>query len=1388
MQQYQHTGTPTPTADGTRSPVHLDSHRAASSRLYSNEVAAMSCAESDESIRGLPEMNDDRSHGCSQHEQCDILQHERAGPSTAIQEKPTCGATKQKLEEDDNNDTERQQSRICVLKPRAGCSSVSEAGGHGPTKLRNSPTERRALPKWTFANCTAIDIFPMSYDFEPLSMHSDTHGVWVLVYSKAGALRIIRCSPKSGSRQSDLTVSAKELMEPWETKAVLHINGGAKLPKRPQGEIGFVRVGDESLLLVGEAESLASKQATRLAVYSIGCRDESHCDNTAVEVEFEHLTRWPVGQGTAAPRPRSYYSITADEQSQSFLLFAGAAAAGCHEGEEASGPLEEFLPSSWDIFDDLWSFSKLSRQWHRLFIIASTEEDGLATNECPTLPWPPARAGHSAAVWGGYMWAFGGYTKRIKGAGCSENGVAVDDLWCWDIEGNSWRQIRPVGKAPAPRYRHASSFVSGLLLIYGGAAADGPVAPEETLYAANVADLRTAVWTRVTILDALPPTQFFLGSAACYSNHDKIDKELFFIYGKSDAFLISENVLESIDNGCSARSCEETPVGAHTQERGASDQGTYRRQRLDTPGKPCLPREFRLSSVPPVERGARSSILRASTEDPIARGDESLRNSGLEGEPRICNPIGLQILVTPMVRSAQPALTAAGAGTAVRVREPRKDLFTANQKAHWKPCPPLRSSVAPVVFRPRCRVQRCPGQDKGQLQGPCAALVQKPHRQMASGYPPKASTAVLQQANPAVYPPRREIQGSTMLRSQSHTTETWAAPERMRQQSLRAIDQQKQQVTERYAGNSLSAKRSAHLEAPMPLLQHLSFRSPAPHDAASRSARSIMGDSVMHDCLTFGTANVTRASFSGRRWRPLALSSACAARRSFSGMPLRVPIENYAQLPPVKTKASPAQSQASCIAFTEQTGLSEPRPAVVTGEQPLGINSVKGENSRLVVGPTVPPGAAATAVAVAAAPATTTTTVTAATTAPAAPADEASKHKFYPLGTLSSNQIADEASSPVHSNYTVQQSGPRRVDGLTALMFWATSTSSAYRRSSTENATVGGSTRENSNSSVSQFTSQGNSSSQTIADTNNGNRDSEATCTQRSIDGDFACQGTRRSSLPPLSTTSRLYHSPQSQEQRLAAMFYSSQLSAASAPAQRCSAERASLPPLPYSVSMKPPAAADAPKSMVARRVAAHAFVAEPTGLTGDEGLSFPRPARKVKASSSTKMRRSGTNSKPKAKTSAEGSGKEKHRDAHSAKAMPRQSSSNSRQPLRATAAAIRRASKRAASQQQAAASTAGRVTSLMPTRKVSREGNSHTQVGYCVTKIKPALQGPRRSSTIPRMASPLAPLEDSLLRRMVGWPPEAIAAVLVHKVNMSLEPMQRRRLSSVKHKSTQKG
>lgn len=1355
----------------------------ASSCLYSNKVAAMSCAESDGSIHSCAEMNDDRSHGCSRHEQCDILQHERAGPSTAIQEKPTCGDTKQKLEGDDNNDTERQQSRICVLKPRAGCDSVSETGGPGLTKLRDRQTENRVLPKWTFANCTAIDVFPMSYDFEPLSVHSDTNGLWVLVYSKAGALRIIRCSPKPGSRQSDLTVSAKELVDHWETKAVLHINGWPKLPKRPQGEIGFVRVGDESLLLVGEAESLDSKQATRLVAHSVGHRDETHCNNTAAEVEFEHLTKWPVGQGTAAPRPRSYYSVTPDEQSQSFLLFAGAAAAGCQKGEEVSGSLEEFLPSSWDIFDDLWSFSKLSRQWHRLFIVASTEEDGLVVNECPTFQWPPARAGHSAAVWGGYMWVFGGYTKRIKGAGCSENGVAVDDLWCWDIEGNSWRQIRPLGKAPAPRYRHASSFVSGLFLIYGGAAADGPVAPEETLYAANVADLRAAVWTRVTILDALPPTQFFLGSAVCYSNRDKMDNELFFIYGKSDAFLISENVLERIDNGCRARPCEGAPVGAHTQERGTSNQGTYRRQRLDTADKPCPPREFRLSSVPPVEVGARSSILRASTEDPITQGDESLRNSGLEGEPRICNPIGLQILVTPMVRSAQPALTAAGAGTAVRVREPRKDLFTANQKAHWKPCLSLRSSVAPVVFRPRCRVQRCPDQDKGQLQGPCAALAQKPHRQMAGGYPPKASTAALQQANPAVYPPQREIQGSTMLRNQAYTTETWAASERMLQQSLRAINQQKRQVTERYAGNSLIAKRSAHLETPMPLLQHLSFRSPAPHDEASRSARSIMGDSVMHDGLTFGTGSVTRASFSGRRWRPLALSSACAARRSFSGMPLPVPIENYAQLPPVETKASLVQSEASCIAFTEQTGPSEPRPAAVTGAQSLGINRVKGENSRLVVGPTVPPGAGYTAVAVAAAP-TTTTTVTAATAAPAAPADEASKHKLYPLGTLSSSQIAEEASLPVHSHYAVQQSGPRRVDGLTALMFWATSTSSAYRRSSTENATAGGSSRENSNGSVSQFTSQGNSSSKTKAD---GNRDSEATCTQCSIDGDFACQGPRRSSLPPLSTTSRLRHSPQSQEQRLAAMFYSSQLSAASAPAQRCSAERASLPPLPYSVSMKPPAAADAPKSMVARRVAAHAFVAEPTGPTGDGGLSFPRPARKMKASSSTKMRRSGTNSKPKAKTGAEGSGKEKRRDAHSAGAMRRQSSSNSRQQLRATAAPVRRARKRAPSQRLAAASTAGRGASLMPTRKVSREGNGHTQVGYCLTKIKPALQGPRRFSTIPRMPSSLAQLEDSLLRRMVGWPPEAIAAVLMQKVNMSLEPMHRRRLSSVKHKSTQK-
>ena len=276
----------------------------------------------------------------------------------------------------------------------------------------------------------------------------------------------------------------------------------------------------------------------------------------------------------------------------------------------SSSSKDSFLPASWETLDDLWIFCCRSRQWRQCpreqhqpksvtFAAAAADAegataaaaaaaDGLASYSLPRrrrILWAPALAGHSAAVYRGSMFVFGGYKQQPATATAAAataagrawvprpgRGVAVSDLWRYNIKQNAWSYERAAGRAPMPRYLHASAVIGSFLLIYGGQTAGGPLPLDEIMFAADIGALNQLSWTRVTLLEAPPQPQFFLGAAAaaagaaatpadcCYcSAEEGIAADALFICGEGGSYLVALKEIEAAaaaaDKAAATREC-----------------------------------------------------------------------------------------------------------------------------------------------------------------------------------------------------------------------------------------------------------------------------------------------------------------------------------------------------------------------------------------------------------------------------------------------------------------------------------------------------------------------------------------------------------------------------------------------------------------------------------------------------------------------------------------------------------------------------------------------------------------------------------------------------------------------------------------------------------------
>lgn len=140
------------------------------------------------------------------------------------------------------------------------------------------------------------------------------------------------------------------------------------------------------------------------------------------------------------------------------------------------GGLDAGTPATY--YNDLWKYDVGSDAWSQL---------------SPSGSLPSARFGHSAVTYGGKIYIFGG---QLSG------GSKVNDLWVYDIAGNSWAELSPSGSLPTARGFHGSSLYNGKMYVFGG--------DDGTAYARNdlwVYDIAGNSWAQLSP-SGTPPGRF----------------------------------------------------------------------------------------------------------------------------------------------------------------------------------------------------------------------------------------------------------------------------------------------------------------------------------------------------------------------------------------------------------------------------------------------------------------------------------------------------------------------------------------------------------------------------------------------------------------------------------------------------------------------------------------------------------------------------------------------------------------------------------------------------------------------------------------------------------------------------------------------------------------
>ncbi|CDJ58213.1 hypothetical protein, conserved [Eimeria maxima] len=1163
-----------------------------------------------------------------------------------------------------------------------------------------------------------------------------------------------------------------------------------------------------------------SEIAARLVVYLLNSNKEenNNADSSSLnkvygakEANLADLPRWPLSQNDAAPRLRYFFSATSDEQSQAFILFGGAATtvrgsmratlcpwnfSSSRSSNSYSSRSSEgiFLPSTWEALDDLWSFCCQSRQWRQpprkqqqpksVTFAASAETGTVEEKEsrmakcCLTrrcFLWPPALAGHSAAVYRGCMFVFGGYTQQPAAAASAapgqQQGEAVADLWSWNIKSNAWRCESPAGRAPLPRFMHASSVVGSRLLIYGGRTAQGPLPLEEMMYATELEEgPKQRKWTRVTLLDAPPPPQLFLGAAACCSVEGEADA--LFLCSQKAAFLVVAKEIQQVLQQATTDSdvCGVAEDQSHAEETQATDQtNTHLQRQYQLEGADgCLRLEIPGYSQAGEEEGCQQCSTAAveQAESVAAAAAFSVSEHDVTGEEPFCHAptpdFNLQIVATPMTASAQRRFptgvfgAVGSSASAPLLRQPHTELLfnSPGRKPQLQPVSPVHATATPIVFRPRHRSKRSAQSNR-----------QQPQRQQPAAGGTSRTRATESGQNVAETEP-------------SAKTTKWRKEQGLdylllpRVTEAEQSQQQKQQQNERMPARAPRPSRSASAAGNARLnSQQLQQHQQDPVDAATRaSAAAASGRTVPLFGLRWvpntGAAGAPPATAApratetstGRR----AISDAVYARAVMNRQQaIQPPAQPSTDRPPPCLHAEAHQGTWKPHRSPALCSSSAGRHAVSVRDR-LGLSAV----SRVCNGlqPHAHPSKPI-------APCRTSTVTDAHqeaslrnATASQRPAAGTGAPWGPPLGhpaVLASAHVSSGAAGG-------------GLNGLQALMWWFEAHASVVHDSRQCNANSSGSESQEAEESLLRPSSRSSSTS------------------------------SNHKNLASASPPAHGFDSYHRETQRLAALMYSVQPGGHPPGGDPSLTLLPASPAAPATTTNEEKCAADSTTgvSLVAHRVSPQVFVASSTTqeTPNKSVLPFPRPVRKVKRSNpkiqTTTPASSSINRKSSRKEGVPAKGKIS--EVHNSKTTPNGTRLGKSLPVAVaaaateegagTAAAVEETEARARKEQAGAAkgckpstvsgssnsrrnsSTTNSSSNSRPCRG-SSSSSSRTVPVSSVSKVKAPAHGPRRPCTAPYPVvaaggGPVPPQGAAsafgrMWRRMATWPPEAVAALL---------------------------
>ncbi|OCH88927.1 galactose oxidase [Obba rivulosa] len=127
------------------------------------------------------------------------------------------------------------------------------------------------------------------------------------------------------------------------------------------------------------------------------------------------------------------------------------------------------------------------KYYNSLFILDTTTRRWLRLNFPEGTPLPPVRRAHTAVVYRGRLFVFGG----------GDGSEALNDLWAIDVnvppERMRWEQLQTRGKVPKPRGYHTANLVGNVMVVVGGS--DG----KECFQDIWCLNLDTLVWSAVKL-------------------------------------------------------------------------------------------------------------------------------------------------------------------------------------------------------------------------------------------------------------------------------------------------------------------------------------------------------------------------------------------------------------------------------------------------------------------------------------------------------------------------------------------------------------------------------------------------------------------------------------------------------------------------------------------------------------------------------------------------------------------------------------------------------------------------------------------------------------------------------------------------------------------------